>query len=219
MRSFSMRQRSIIALLIAFAMAGCTATTDGPSVAPKSADGSDWRRDWLRGVPCAPPCFMGITPGTRTQTDTLELMRAEYPGMQPRLNQKPGRSQGSIDWQIDAADPLSAASALFFETPVKQFNLPLNTIVTIRLGTSEVLPIGDVIAAYGDPSHVLALAEPTTEERTIFWLSLVYIPQGFNLSIAFEYDGRQPVFRSRTMVERVHFLCPRSMGTIRPWGR
>ena len=205
-------KRSIIALLVALAVAGCTAQTGGSSVAPKPEGGADWRRDWLRGVPCAPPCFMGITPGTQTQTETLELMRADHPATLPRLNQKTGRSQGSIDWQIDAADPLSAASALFFETPVKEYDLPLNRIVTIRLGTSEVLSLGEVIEAYGDASHVLALAEPSAEARTVFWLSVVYMPQGFNLSIAFEYDGRQPVFQGRTMVERVHFFVPTSDG-------
>ena len=204
-----MPTRFLFAVLVALILVACSPRTSVRSLPVPTADPNattDWRRDWLRGKPCAPPCFMGITPGTMSQTQTLDLLRAATPAVLPEIASKSGRSQASINWLIETADPESQASALFFQTPVERYNLPLNTIVTIRLGASGVLSLGEVMEAYGDPSHVLALAEPSADERTVFWLSLVYIPQGFNLSMWFDYDGRQPVFTPSTPVERVHFF-------------
>lgn len=37
---------------------------------------NDWSSHWLRGIPCTPPCWEGITPGHSTAHEALTLLQA-----------------------------------------------------------------------------------------------------------------------------------------------
>ena len=210
-----MHTRLLFTALFGLILSACGAReTLAPPRTPTAAPNAtpDWRRDWLRGEPCAPPCIMGITPGTLSQTETVTLLHEMLPATLVEVKRKPDVSQGAIDWLAAPADPESVISALFYQKPLKLYDVPLNTVIAIRLGDMGVLPLNEVLAAYGEPSHVLALAQPSTPGRTVFIVVFVYVSHGFSLTMDFEYDGEQPILETNMNVNRIHFFPPTMAG-------
>lgn len=41
----------------------------------ESALPEDWSYRWLKGIPCRPPCWEGITPGQTTAREAEEILR------------------------------------------------------------------------------------------------------------------------------------------------
>src|SRR5947209_4744604 len=53
-----------------------SASTITPTIgATKPAPPPDWQYRWLKGIPCKPPCFEGITPGKTTAEEAVKLLQ------------------------------------------------------------------------------------------------------------------------------------------------
>ena len=35
-----------------------------------------WGTNWIKGLPCKPPCWYGITPGQTTETDAINILKS-----------------------------------------------------------------------------------------------------------------------------------------------
>ncbi|MBU0491270.1 MAG: hypothetical protein KKB13_05410 [Chloroflexi bacterium] len=45
-----------------------------PIPSPKPPPPADWPTRWLKGIPCRPPCWEGITPGQTTAEEAVEIL-------------------------------------------------------------------------------------------------------------------------------------------------
>jgi hypothetical protein len=198
-----MRQRLIAGLLIILVMAGCSTrpeaeppaiTSSSASVTPTPAAAlppKDRQRAWLQGQPCAPPCFLGITPGTTSQTATLALLQSTYPPVEPETLHSTNSDPRHISWLWVPLDKTAGVNAYYYEQPPRLSVAPVNTIISMIASGPDMVRLDEVIAAYGDPSHVLAVAHDYGELGLRYYLSVVYLERGFMMS--FYTDGRQKI--------------------------
>lgn len=125
----------------------------GPSHPPAGYD-----KRWLQGIPCTPPCWEGITPGTTTMTDAVRLLQQNL-GIQPstvlsRPSGQPEEHAGYIQWKWLGSDE---GGQMVYEGATGP---PTITDIWPDLdgipGADASVTLGQVIAAYGEPSHIHA---------------------------------------------------------------
>jgi hypothetical protein len=183
-----LRKRLISWLLVIVATAGCAAQPADPTSRPISTTRpddphapvtADWQRSWLDGRPCAPPCLLGITPGTSTQTATLELMSASFPAAEFDKVRSSSSEPSFMTWFWTGQN--RAVTAFFYERPPRFNNAPVDTITNLHISAPDLPVFSEVIAAFGEPSHVLALANDYDQLGVRYFLSVVYIDRGILL--------------------------------------
>ncbi|HVG01048.1 MAG TPA: SBBP repeat-containing protein [Chloroflexia bacterium] len=111
-----------------------------------------FERRWLDGVPCAPPCWEGITPGRTTLTDAVRLLQ-ESPAVQPqtvlfRPWGQPEEGLGYIEWDWRGSE--GGGQVLYDRTQGEAVVTDISPYLDISF------TLGDVIAAYGEPTHIHA---------------------------------------------------------------
>lgn len=193
-------KRMITTLLVALAVAGCTgqaATPTSPPIPPattaveppaSASAPADWQRSWLRGEPCAPPCFLGITPGATTRDEAFDLMRAIFPAAEPE--ELPSYSGDDTMLHVFKKEPqgqLHTATAYFYTAPPRSSATPANMIVAFVTSAPDMVSFSEVIAAFGEPSHILALASYYEHSGMTYGLNAVYLDRG--LMVSFDIDG------------------------------
>lgn len=112
-----------------------------------------FERRWLQGIPCAPPCWEGITPGRTTLTDAVRLLQ-ESPAVQPqsvlfRPWGQPEEGLGYIEWRWRGSE--GNGGEISYDHAQGE---AIVTDISPYLDISFTL--GDVIAAYGEPTHIHA---------------------------------------------------------------
>jgi len=128
---------------------------------------------WLEGGPCKPPCWEGITPGQTTITEALTIL--ERHSLVTNLETViPARSDtGATYWDWKRVNGGGGFVGFYVGQTVYEVCVA---------DPFHFLTFHDVIEAYGEPSHVYAWAGPSTDGRdTVYWLEIVYVPQGFVL--------------------------------------
>ena len=161
---------------------------------------SAWERDWLAGIPCRPPCWEGITPGQTMASEAERILRQHF--QVGKLNHfqfdtipycivywerwKNGYGGGNVTYHRDTS-----------------------IVSLIGLSFPHDFTLAEVMQAYGQPSHVLALAERNFERlnEINYSLVVVYEPQGFLLLWHWMYPQR-PVIDQRLSFRTVAFFEP-----------
>lgn len=147
-----------------------------PTVQSQPTDSDEELRDWLKGIPCKPPCWEGITPGRTTVSQTLSLLR-QLPFVTDIENQEAPTgsraNQGEIYWDWKGSS--EGGGVIGYRVS--------STVCRVRASYPySLLTLQEVLDAYGAPSHVRAWARPSSDTRyTVYGLDIVYIPQGFAL--------------------------------------
>lgn len=147
--------RSGLWLLLTVVLAGCaarsTASTAAPPTPPQATrtprvTAADiWRRRWLEGKPCRPPCWEGITPGTTTLSETLEILKA-HPNI-TNVEYVHDDLQRYISW--DWVDTMGRSGIGAYTS---------GDDVTYELWLDFSFRYDDVVAAYGEPTAVTVRA-------------------------------------------------------------
>jgi hypothetical protein len=121
---------------------------------------------WLEGDPCAPPCFENITPGHTTVSETLEALRKNPLVFDAQVD------TGAVTWYWAGQGAVNAA---LFDT-----NDPNKVIRNILVVFPRSLLFGEVLEAYGEPSHLIVhnSIKPNGQHLNIL---AIYVPQGFAL--------------------------------------
>jgi len=116
-----------------------------PTPVPRNA----WLTEWLKDPVCQPPCFLGITPGITTITETVQLL-SNTPDV--RITSGPSITIDSQHQEL----------SWFFTTFTLDDSGRIvtdigGTVLTfvVSPGYDQHLTISDVISYYGQPSHVL----------------------------------------------------------------
>lgn len=195
--------------------------TQLPITPPKAGFSQDWKSRWLRGIPCQPPCWEGITPGTTTPDDAVKILQQnslisaaeasiadssldlnyvvwDWKGLTPKPSGRVG-SGGDALYHLKASNP---------------------TIYNIRPSYSISFNLDEVIQSYGEPTHILALATPNPDLSVTYDLWFVYLPYGFKLSTyMISKDGsKTPVLSSTMLLSKLEFFAPTTQGFADAYG-
>ncbi|MBU0491269.1 MAG: hypothetical protein KKA73_14725 [Chloroflexi bacterium] len=161
---------AILLILAAIVLGACVTPT--PTKSPPPAD---WPTRWLRGIPCSPPCWEGMIPGETTAAEAVEIWRASpvidtveisIPRIMP--------DRGIVTWTwVGGKD---GGEAIFHAQTTD------NPIYIIHPYLPTSFKLGDIIQAYGEPSHVAAIVTSRPDDDGIdYSLSILYRLQGFIL--------------------------------------
>lgn len=109
-----------------------------------------WSLRWLQGMPCRAPCFEGVTPGESTAQDALRIWGRSKVMRNVRLRPDIGGAKvRDVAWTWPSGeDGGSGEFRVEGDQQIQQIDFWLRGVVQL----------GDVIASYGDPTHIATYA-------------------------------------------------------------
>ena len=153
---------------------------------PKPTLPKDLTYRWLKSIPCAPPCFEGITPGQTNTSQALALLKQNPLVDKESVKQDPPASKGYgylvwnwVGGKITTNDEWGTTGSM------AQATNPAQTIILIspQLTTYK---LKEVIQAFGEPSHIAATDETIPEGYPhTYVIKFVYLKQGFFVETKF----------------------------------
>ncbi len=177
-------------MLIIVGLSGCQTTlqmTSTPTVptlelTPTSAIGSAptletvlWQENWLKGIPCRPPCWEGITPGKTTASEVVQILK-QIPYIIPESVTMGVSSLvpeiGDITWEW-------SGSRHDFGRALFDGNTPQQTVREIGLPFTRPIFLKDFIQIYGQPTQVVVRAGCNPVGKVTSTIQIVYELQGF----------------------------------------
>ena len=178
-----------------------TATSVQPTPLPtKSPPSKDWPYQWLKGIPCRPPCWEGITPGQTTATEAVEILNRSPVIATVEMTTSPLiPERGHVIWSWVGREGREGGWATFHA------QTPSSPIYIINPLFPASFRLGDVIQSYGEPSHIIAKAFHRPDSEGVDYnLIILYQSQGFALGTG----GRlKPVLSMDTLFDGVSFFA------------
>jgi hypothetical protein len=159
-------------------LAACSAP-DKPPTKPTPTTG--WQRAWLRQESCRAPCLDGVTPGQTTEEQAVAIWKksplfgagdVQTMSFKGRVDMAGTFGDEIYAHWLDNTDNGEMQAEVSKDSP--------HTVTGIRVGFYRQITLGEVIEAYGEPSHIEAIAYIGGVETTFkyFNVSLLYKPQG-----------------------------------------
>lgn len=155
---------------------------NSPSAAPTATTpaSEEWQTRWLRGIPCRAPCWEGITPGVTTIDQAFNVLKSSpiLTGVQTGDVFKAGEmSQVAQAYWIDKNGQKNPDGIVLFANLKSSTNL----VSAISPHYYRKFTLGEVIKAYGEPSHLVLSSFPYDYDvsKQIYTLVIVYKPFGF----------------------------------------
>jgi hypothetical protein len=169
-----------------------------------------WQSDWLQSRPCRPPCFENVTPGVTTLDQAYATWRAN-PQMQMVKVSSISASghRGYIGWRwVDKSDNGGGIA------DYGQESVP--SIISIRVTYySHSFTVGEIISAFGEPTHVMASARRSPDSNGVsYGLTLVYLDYGFSISRS-TGDRVKPTMDTQTAFDTVYYFPPSLEGFVK----
>lgn len=186
--------------------------THTPAPAPAARSYTEPITRWLSGVPCRAPCWEGITPGVSTKDQAFDLLGARQFIDLPRFPS--AQAAAEINWKWVGAEYGSG-----------DLRTSDGTVSMILLNLPQEVILRDVIAAYGEPSHIVAVTFMGLHGDGPFYiLSLAWEPAGFALAKAALYHEK-PVLSADLPFDLLYFspspeiIIPglRAQHALQPW--
>jgi hypothetical protein len=172
----------------AFPTATLTPADTGPSRPPPG-----YERHWLDKIPCALPCWEGITLGQTTLTETMRLLE-QNAGIQPtsiivRPTGQPEDHQGYIQWRWRGSD--DGGQILYDAAQGPAIVTDIWPGLESIPGAQTGFTLGQVIAAYGEPSHIHATGFYGLHgDGPFYTASFIYAEPGITLEATSLYEGK-----------------------------
>jgi hypothetical protein len=190
---------SLVAIVSLTACASTGFPTMTPAI-PRTPMPPDWQNRWLMGIPCRPPCWEGITPGTTLPDEAVMLLKQNP--LFSNVQQNESGAHGEIIWNL--RDGTRGGQLWYNIVGAQEIVYLIDPNLTVDFS------LKDILAQYGEPSHVIAAAETLSPPGQGIgrFLKLIYQPLGFAVSVA-----KIPTVLSPTM-ETVHpvFFVPNEPG-------
>jgi hypothetical protein len=156
-------------------------------------------QDWLSDATCRPPCWKGIVPGKTTADEAAAILK-KIPFVAPetiKMGVSSLSSEGELNWGWRGRN-VGLDGRAFFDGNTS--NQPIHSL---ELLLPEKVFLRDVIAAYGEPTHLEARAAYDPSGRITSWLRVLYVNQGFGLA------GEVPITIDSNMAfNSVFFFSP-----------
>ncbi len=175
---------------------------------------AQWPQDWLLGIPCKAPCWQGIVPGVTTVTDTITILEGMGDTININVSTSPISSDlydgaiGNLTWDWQEHGKVWGG--------MEVYGSPL-TVYSILIGNAGHASLEDVIAAYGEPSHVSATIDGNRNPN-LYFLRLTFYEQGFALESNRSGSSQKPYFDEQWTGFNVRFFEPTPEGFSRVWG-
>ncbi len=143
-----------------------------PTITSTPSLRQEWQYNWLKGIPCPPPCWEGITPGITTLDEAIKILKQN-----PQINlssieignpSKVDPRTGDFYWEFvnDTTNSTGSYDAKISAHPV----------ISIYPHYTAQIKLGEIIQSYGPPSYVRADAT-----ADIFSIYFVWLSQGFEI--------------------------------------
>ena len=132
---------------------------------------------WLSGTPCRPSCWEGITPGKTTVEETFNILSANPLFTEVRMDRFPEDRLGYISFFIRSSS-LDQGVVIYHLGSTEQ------TVFTVNLYGLLHENLGELIRAFGKPSHVQVAVFPSEPGGTTYdrwYVDVLWIPQGLAL--------------------------------------
>lgn len=177
----------------------------------------DWEYRWLKGVPCKPPCWEGITPGVTTASQAVDILKQNnlisYLAIKtPTL--RPEYGYVIWDWSThpkNVTDPIGVGGDALYDTQTST-----QVIYIIRPNFRVAFSFDEILKVFGNPSHVLATARQTPDGGVEYNFSIVYLDLGIlaETGVATKDGSRKPNLSANFLLERVYFFAAGLQGFV-----
>lgn len=183
------------------------------SLPQKSVTPQGWQFRWLKAIPCAPPCWEGVTPGQTTAKEALHILEQSPLTSAVKMGTSPlNVEQGLVDWQwLDKSyyrigSSNSGGTAIYSTVKNKD-------IIYLIVPFLPSFKFGEVIQAYGEPTHIVASFttehQPTPTDESnfafVYRIYFIYKDKGFILDTK---SATIPTISPNLVVEGVEFFSP-----------
>jgi hypothetical protein len=165
----------------------------------------EWGTRWLQGIPCRPPCWEGVTPGKTSPEEAVNILKqSPLIGTVELSAVTKGDKNGFVswNWKTPATNMLKGGP----EDGLLRYNLaPTPALIYgIETGLSGYR-LGEIIQAFGNPSHIIATSEPKASQgyQTFYTLYVVYLDNGFILKA--EYP-QKPALDENVILGNLEFF-------------
>lgn len=156
----------------------------------------NWQTDWLHGIPCTLPCFIGITPGTTTVAEALTLLE-QNPSINPasiRVHHlAPQDSSIETRWNTGQAGPsLSYTFGVTSTQMIDGINTGIPSIhqqEVLDSHSNDVPPIilQDLLTAFGEPTNIVASESTSIQEseshQLIVSYSIIFVYRSYGMIV------------------------------------
>jgi hypothetical protein len=188
-----------------------TAEPSPVPTAPPAAQTPSLADRWLIGLPCQAPCWEQIVPGTTTLTEAQQHLSQQE--LIRNIQQAPGRNNDPalIGWNWEDS-PIGRGSLIYYENKPPFSNPPLNTVLNVSLVFDRPVTLREVIAAYGEPSHVQLAADYSSAAGLMYYFSVVYLERGFLLERTTTDFAQRPHLSEEMTFDFVVMYQPDSQG-------
>ena len=164
--------------------------TANPTPTPAKSQG--WESRWLKGIPCAPPCWEGITPGKTPANQVLKIL--ELNPIITKLDQAPG----FVDWEWGKES--GGGSAVYDKQTQGQF------IYSINLEYPRPFTLNEITQAYGEPSNISArIVRDPEGTGASYYLYIIYLDKGFALV---ESSSKEILLSPTLELKKIIFFIP-----------
>jgi len=173
-----------------------------PKAASSEGDSSSWITRWLTHPACQPPCWENITPG---ETPIDEAAKIVYQIPEAGITWLPAMAEATeggknLQWS------LSQSGFGWIGTESGQ---EIVSVIHLGVGGEQKLLLGDVIAAYGNPSSVVkGLCHGSMMNGTTCVYSIVFKDRGMELDIGI-HNNKTIEIQADTEISTI-FLYPLS---------
>lgn len=174
----------------------------GTTMTPKTTLPIGWQDNWLKGVPCKPPCWEGITPGKTTLDEALKLLKQNLT-ITNTWTIANNDGSGGVGWNW-SNKPYNKNGVTSLGGGIGYDKHQIITYIYIE---PRMYKIGEIIQTYGEPNAVIAAPMRVSPENNIinYHLQFIYLNQGFALGTIFE---KEPSINADVGLDRVVFFPP-----------
>jgi hypothetical protein len=168
----------IVGIILSMIFGGCAESEQlntQPLTTSKSIVFTDaWQTRWLRGEPCAPPCWENITPGQTTADEAFQLLKKRNEFTKLVTKYPESQSYGLISWEWLSSNDSNNSE---IRGGLVVFNAnDSNKIIYFIAPKLAQFGLGDIIKKYGEPTHVIASATPNPPSYSLkFTLYILYL--------------------------------------------
>ncbi len=181
----------------------------------------DWP-DWFKGLPCKPPCWQGLIPGRTTEDEAVKLLQKNplfgSVTLSPPTRDSSKRSGADISYNWHGQARINSDSGDIYFNGRFGFafdsSIPDDVIIVIKPPDFPGgYTVGDLIRAYGNPSHISSGTGMVFGKGQIYLTELLYLSQGMIIEIESSY--KKPTINSDTELKSVKFFEPGEAGIKR----
>jgi hypothetical protein len=158
---------------------------------------------WLQKIPCAAPCWEGVTPGVTSGNEAYTLLRnnPQISNVEMRISQLMPEV-GYVVWKWSGTD--FGGDITFAATSIS------HEVSIIHVYTAESFSLDEVMAAFGSPSHIMVSAGrgPDIGSPVTYDLSIVYLDRGFMVPYIGDDITLKPLLSADLPFYSVDFFQP-----------